>query len=129
MARYHNNNHYGGSYRGNCSSHNHYNHSNTYRQPRSYTPPKVQYVVTQAPQPAADPWKGLGARIVEGSLIAAIGTLINGITSVGVEAMNAKTAAQLAELEPKKPDYSQAADGKWYDSYGNLIIPKEQLPK
>jgi hypothetical protein len=126
MARYHSNGNY---YRGNYSSYNHY-HNNNYRpQQRSYTPPKVQYVVTQAPQPQVDPWKGLGARIVEGSIIAAIGTLINGVTSVAVEAMNAKTAAQLAELEPKKPDYTQGADGKWYDSYGNLITPKEQLPK
>ena len=130
MARYHsNNNYYRGSYRGNYSSYNHY-HNNNYRAPqRSYTPPKVQYVVTQAPQPQVDPWKGLGARIVEGSIIAAIGTLINGATSVAVEAMNAKTAAQLAAMEPKKPDYVQGTDGKWYDSYGNLITPKEQLPK
>lgn len=120
---------------GNSNGYRHYsNYNRNYRQnnytrpQRSYTPPKVQYVVTQAPQPQVDPWKGLGARIVEGSIIAGIGTIINGLTSIAVEAMNAKTAKDLAEMQPKKPEYVQGADGKWYDEYGNQIVPKGQLP-
>jgi len=126
MSRgYHNN--YHGGYRNNNYHHN-YHHNNNYRP----QPQRIQYVPVQQPAQEVNPWKGIGARIVEGSIISAVGYVIQSLAGGVANAMDKQTDAKIAQMQaeaPVKPKYHKGSDGKYYDDYGNMIVPPSEQNK
>lgn len=110
-------------------SYNHSYRNNNYHQPRynnySRQPQVIQPQVTVAmPEPKTTP---LGERIFEGAANTLIGVVAN--VAVNILAMELQKPAQQAQAQPAPPTpppYRQAEDGRWYDDYGNEVIPRNR---
>lgn len=129
MGRYYHNN-----YRGNYHHNNYHHHNNNYggnyapRAPRTPVQPQPNYIVMPNNQPQIP----LGERIIEGLVVNGLPSMIiSGISAFAqiwqAKEMQAPPAPELPPppQPPRMPNYILGADGKYYDEFGNEVIPKK----